>query len=109
MEKTVIAKEHLYQSLGSQTTPFNFQVVPAAANATSSHLANDFDYRYAVVNVPEVLTLYARDEFQNLEDHGNDRVRATIINLESASQQAPISATVSPISAGVWRIQYTLA
>ena len=29
MEKTVVAKEYLYHVLGSQTTPFDFSVIPA--------------------------------------------------------------------------------
>lgn len=66
MEKTVIAKEYLYHVLGSQTTPFDFSVIPAQTNASFSHLTNDFDYRFAVVDVEEVLIINNRDEFTNL-------------------------------------------
>lgn len=66
MEKVVIDEEYLYHTLGSQTTPFTFLVIPASTNGTFCHLSNDLDYRYAVVDVQETLILYLRDEFDNL-------------------------------------------
>ena len=65
MEREVIHKENLFHTLGSQTTPFHLLVIPAATNSMTSSLSNDMDYRFAVVDVEEVLILNARDAYMN--------------------------------------------
>lgn len=69
IEREVIPTESLLHTLGSQTTPFPLLVIPAATDASKSSLSNDLDYRFAVVDVEETLTLYARDAFSNLQIH----------------------------------------
>jgi hypothetical protein len=41
MERVVIPPESLYHTLGSQTTPFPFLVIPALSDAATSSLSND--------------------------------------------------------------------
>jgi archaellum component FlaF (FlaF/FlaG flagellin family) len=69
LAKTVIDRQYLLHTLGSQTTPVPITVIPALTNASFCHLTNDLDYRYAVVNVQEVHTVNLRDEFGNLQNH----------------------------------------
>jgi hypothetical protein len=66
MTKQVIPMDAYFYKRGSETTPFNINVVPAVTNASFSHLSNDIDYRYAIVDAEETLFMYARDEFSNL-------------------------------------------
>jgi hypothetical protein len=63
--KIVIGKQYLYQTLGSQTTPYPLTVIPAATSSAHSSLANDQNYKYAVVNVQETHMLFARDQYMN--------------------------------------------
>lgn len=110
MEKVVIDEEHLYHTLGSQTTPLIFTVEPASTNGTFCHLSNDLDYRYAVVDVEETLILYLRDEFDNLQIHHDDAVRVTLVN-QNDSTSADVTGTVVLVTGepGVWQITYTLS
>jgi len=81
MAKTVISSTYLYHTLGSTTTPFAFNVVPATTNASFSSLASDTAYRYAVVDVQETLVLTVRDQFTNVQNHRNDNVTGQAVNL----------------------------
>ena len=63
--KTVIGKQYLHHTLGSQTTPFALTVVPAASSGPHSSLTNVEATKYAVVNVQETHVLLARDEYNN--------------------------------------------
>lgn len=105
--KTVIEKVYLFHTLGSQTTPFALVVSPAISSALHSSLADNEDYKYAVVDVLETHTLHVRDRFMNQQAHQTDGVKATITDL-SVTPAAPVVATVTAKADGEWRIEYTL-
>lgn len=113
MERALIDSEHLFHTLGSQTTPHLFTVIPASTNGSFCHLSNDFDYRFAVVDVEETLILHLRDEFGNLQiHHAPDVVRVTITNLNDTDPLSNVvGGVVVPVAdePGVWQITYTLS
>ena len=112
MAKTVISSTYLYHTLGSTTTPFAFNVVPATTNASFSSLASDTAYRYAVVDVQETLVLTVRDQFMNVQNHQTDAVTGQAVNLalsESLRTAADtVNANVTALEDGIWQLQYTL-
>lgn len=77
--------------------------MPAVTNASFSHLSNDLDYRYAIVDVQETLFMYARDEFSNLQNDNNDVVRVTCKNLAATDiDGTAVSGVVTAITEGYW-------
>lgn len=60
----VIPSEYLYNELYSSLTPFLFNCIPSITNSTTSGLINR-DHEIALVGIPEVITLYARDKYGN--------------------------------------------
>jgi hypothetical protein len=74
----IVPSERLYNLLNSETTPFEFTVIPAMTNQTTSTLTVLDNVAYAIVNVEEVHTIYARDVFGNAQDDFNDDFAVTV-------------------------------
>ena len=61
----MIESDRLWNELNSQTTPFDFTVIPAVTNETQTTLEVLDNVRYATVNQVETHQIYARDVYGN--------------------------------------------
>lgn len=104
IEKEVIPGEYLYNTLYADATPFTFAVDPAATNPLSS-IVDGTDYQTASVGVQEVVTVYARDYFENQVDHNDDTVTAS---LTSEDGLTTVNGVIAAVSDGEWTVTYTL-
>jgi hypothetical protein len=100
----------LFNTLGSQTTPYTLLVEPALSDSTTSSLSNAVDYPYAVVGVQETLTFWAKDAYYNLQIHQTDVITATLVdqNPSDPANPATVTGTVTATANGIYQIQYKL-
>ncbi len=104
----VIPSTHLFNQLCSSSTPFILQVVPDITNATTSGLANQVDYKNAIVGVKETHTILARDKYGNLQNHKLDVFKVTLVQVATGSLQTVSGPIAANADIGEYKIEYIL-
>lgn len=101
-EKEIIKSQYFYSTLNSQTTPFPFDVVADTTNETFCEISGT-SYSSAQVGILQTIFIYARDQFNNLQEHQLDEFKVTLVK-----DSITVNGAVTDSSNGYYQATYTL-
>ena len=104
LNKEIIPKTYLYNTLYSENTPITLVVQPLDTSETN--VIVNGDYSQAVSGVQETISIEARDMYGNLQIHQTDVFTVTLTNTADSST---VNGVVTVTANGLYQSTYTLS
>ena len=104
LDKEIIPKTYLYNTLYSENTPITLVVEPL--DTSEANVIVTGDYSQAVSGVQETISIEARDMYDNLQIHQADVFTVTLSNTAGGST---VNGVVSATGNGRYQSTYTLS